>query len=281
MSRASIRIRTGEHRDGGWTLASRPADPRLGRHLSRNPVGFAEWGGSPLRWVDMPAPTASLIFSCGDSFGGLPRAFAVGLSDSWSLVDLGEPSTSLDFKLTPTGAHQLLGLPMDELGGRAVDLTEILGSTVEPLLDRLAEAPGWDRRFDLAERFLLDRAERHPPSDPAVEWAFWRLLRTRGRLPIAELVREVGWSHRHLISRFRSQVGLAPKTVARVIRFRHLLGRLRSPGTELAQLAYDCGYADQSHLNRDFREFTGTTPARYLATRSRVESISSKTDPTA
>ncbi len=81
---------------------------------------------------------------------------------------------------------------------------------------------------------------------------------------ISDLAGEVGWSHRHLISRFRRQVGLAPKTAARVIRFRAMLAGLGAGRAGLADLAYEHGYSDQAHLNRDFREFTGTTPTGYL-----------------
>jgi transcriptional regulator GlxA family with amidase domain len=76
----------------------------------------------------------------------------------------------------------------------------------------------------------------------------------------------VGWSHRHLIARFRQQIGLSPKTAARLVRFDGVWRRLdqrRRPSW--AQIAGEAGYADQAHLVRDFREFTGTTPTDFVA----------------
>jgi AraC-like DNA-binding protein len=62
-----------------------------------------------------------------------------------------------------------------------------------------------------------------------------------------------------LASTSSTRVGLPPKTLARIFRFRRAL-ELLGRGSGLAELAYDCGYYDQAHLNRDFRQFTGTSP---------------------
>ena len=80
------------------------------------------------------------------------------------------------------------------------------------------------------------------------------------------LVRETGWSARHLGASLRRETGLSPKVAARVLRFdraRRLIAA--APASRLADVAPACGYADQSHLDRDFREFAGAAPSRWLA----------------
>jgi AraC-like DNA-binding protein len=106
---------------------------------------------------------------------------------------------------------------------------------------------------------------------PRFGWAWQRLNASGGAAPIGELAREVGWSHKHLIARFRQQVGVAPKTAARLLRFngvwRHLdTGRPLDWGL----VAAETGYADQAHLIREFRQFTGTTPTGF---QSQVNSV--------
>jgi AraC-like DNA-binding protein len=93
-----------------------------------------------------------------------------------------------------------------------------------------------------------------------VSRAWLLLVRSRGTSTIREIAGEVGWSHKHLITRFRQQVGVAPQLAARLLRlsvvWRHLDGERQS----WVRVAAECGYADQAHLIREFRRFTGTTP---------------------
>jgi AraC-like DNA-binding protein len=65
-------------------------------------------------------------------------------------------------------------------------------------------------------------------------------------------------------------VGLPPKTMARILRFDRAVQRLRADHPDFAQIAIDCGYYDQAHFNREFREFSGMTPSQFLARRDPV-----------
>lgn len=73
-------------------------------------------------------------------------------------------------------------------------------------------------------------------------------------------------SRKHLATRFREHVGLPPKLVTRMLRFRHAVDlMLSSPKATIAEVAATCGYYDQAHLDRDFRDFAATTPTAYVA----------------
>jgi AraC-like DNA-binding protein len=135
------------------------------------------------------------------------------------------------------------------------------------LAEQLREAPSWQQRAGLVDWFLLGRLETGPRPSPEVAWAWRRLLASGGGIPIGRLAAEVGWSHRHLITRFRQQFGLAPKAAARLIRFDRVWRRLDQAGDRLdwGDLAREAGYADQAHLIREFRQFTGMTPTQFQA----------------
>jgi AraC-like DNA-binding protein len=67
-----------------------------------------------------------------------------------------------------------------------------------------------------------------------------------------------------LSARFREVVGLPPKTVARLLRLERAI-ELAASGVEWAEVAYACGYYDQSHLVNEFQRITGASPTQYLA----------------
>jgi transcriptional regulator GlxA family with amidase domain len=95
------------------------------------------------------------------------------------------------------------------------------------------------------------------------------MLASTGAIPVAEIAREVGFSERHLINRFREEIGLTPKLASRVIRFhraRHVLqAQLSDDGrADIARTAARCGYCDHSHMIRDFNAFAELPPSEYL-----------------
>jgi AraC-like DNA-binding protein len=173
---------------------------------------------------------------------------------SWDCIEL---------RLTPLGAHSVLGLPMHELTNRTVELEDVV-PRVEELTARVRDEPSWPERFDLVEAFLARRLADSVGPSPAVEWSWQRLRQSGGRASIGALAAELGWSHRRLIARFREAIGLAPKTAARVLRFDRAVSALRVSPNGLAEIALECGYFDQAHLNRDFRELAGTTPGAFV-----------------
>jgi AraC-like DNA-binding protein len=120
----------------------------------------------------------------------------------------------------------------------------------------------------MLDRVLARRAEtaRRPP--PSLVYAWQRLCTSHGRARVSALAAELGCSPRYLTLQFREHLGMPPKIVARVLRFQHALKRLeRDDGARFAEIAETCGYYDQAHLNRDFRQFAGSAPGDFLARR--------------
>jgi AraC-like DNA-binding protein len=171
--------------------------------------------------------------------------------------------------LSPLGARALLGLPAGELASLDLHAGEVLGRVAAEIQERVRAAAGWVERFAILDQVLLRRLDPAWATPPAVVLAWRRLLESGGSVTVRELSREVGWSSRHLQDRFLAEVGLTPKAAGRVIRFDRARRQLQNQAARgrpwsLADLAVECGYFDQAHLARDFRDLAGFSPSQWL-----------------
>lgn len=252
---------------GTWQMLPRAPDPRLrGQVLAY--TGYEERTVAPLRRIEAPIAAVPLILSLGPPLlvdGVAQRSFVAPLDDRAATTEHAGEQLGIQVDLAPLAARRLLGLPLRELRGRVVGLDALLGDAATTLVERLAELPDWPRRFALVDRMLLARLSAATPIAPEIEHAWARLSASGGAVGIGALAVETGWSRRHLTARFHSEIGLPPKAVARIMRFQRVTAALRCGAASLADLAYDAGYADQSHLNREFRALAGTTPTAYAA----------------
>jgi AraC-like DNA-binding protein len=173
--------------------------------------------------------------------------------------------------LTPLGARAIFGMPAAALAHDLVPLDDLLGSMGVELVDRLRRASTWEARFVALDALLVRSVERGTVDGealhrvrPEVAEAWRRLVATRGQVRVGALSAELGWSRRHLGDRFRREIGLTPKTVARILRFEHAheLATADDPPSWV-DVSTATGYADQAHLVRDWREFTGRSPTAW------------------
>jgi AraC-like DNA-binding protein len=265
------RTKTTHHRSehGSWSRATREPDPRLRPFLQRAHIGADHQSAAFESWLEPPQPALTLMVSLADPLrsekGVLPRAWIAGLDDRPEVVATGGRHIELDLKLTPLGGHVLCGMPLRELRGQIVPLDELFGVEGRLLAERLSAAPDWDTRFDIVERLLLHRAADGSYPDPFVLEALSRLQASSGRLRIDRLATSLNVSRRHLSSRFHDQLGLPPKALAGLLRFDLARRWMSRNPVAWADIAASCGYADQSHFNREFRRLGGTTPSSFLA----------------
>lgn len=176
----------------------------------------------------------------------------------------GATGAAVGAQLHPGAAALLFGASAGALAERHTPLADVWGRAAHELHARLAACATPTARLDELERVLAARLPRARGLHPAIAHALARL--DAPALPaIATLVAESGLSHRAFTTRFRDEVGLAPKAFARVLRGRRATRALLADRRGLAELALACGYADQAHLTRELVALAGVTPARYRA----------------
>ena len=199
------------------------------------------------------------------------QGFLAGLHSAPARTRSEHSQRGMEIALSPLGAHLLLqGMPMDELSNRAVSMWDLLGADGCELGVRLAESAesGDDRTaFELVDSFLARRMlEPRRLLSEGLVFAWEALSRSHGRLQIAKITEQLGWSRRRLVEAFRSAVGFAPKTTARILRFDHTLELWKAdPTLSWAELALAGGYHDQAHFSREVRALSGQPPSELAA----------------
>jgi len=159
-------------------------------------------------------------------------------------------------RLKPAAGRCAIGCRAGQISGHVVDLA--LCAPMGSLRERLAEASTDRGRIALLDDWVR-RAVRVEPQR-AVEAAVASIDACRGAVDLERIAREAGVGLRHLERQFNADVGLSPKTYARLVRLQAAL-RAVGTGRALADVALVCGYYDQAHMANDFAHLAQTSPA--------------------
>jgi AraC-like DNA-binding protein len=258
--------------DGAIGRPAPPLRPYVGRYS-----GYWLDGFGPGTHQGLPSGSLTMVLSLGPpvDLAVLPDpsqppasydALVGGLHAAPVTIAYEQSQRGVQVDLTPFGARALFGLPAGELGSIVVPLDALVGRRAGEWLDRLRLARTWSERFAVLDDVLAAALVDAPAPAPEVVRAWDLLVTSAGAVEVAALASEVGWSRRHLSERFQRELGLTPKVAGRVIRFdraRRVLGRSPRPG--LAAVAAACGYYDQAHFTREFRELAGLSPTAWLS----------------
>jgi AraC-like DNA-binding protein len=164
----------------------------------------------------------------------------------------------------PVGCQQMFGVSPAPLRGRVVDLMTAWPGA-GPLRRELSSCRSADEALDVVEAMVR---MPEPFSRTVVERceAAVAALAADPARPVGDIAAMLGVSHGHLDRQFTEQVGLSPRTLARILRMRRLLEHIDVyESVAWADLAAELGWFDQSHLIRDFQRHTGVSPAEYAA----------------
>jgi len=212
----------------------------------------------------LPDGCIDILLELGGPAGGEPAALGVVGTMTRALVVSPEqhPAAFLGVRFRPGGAHPFLAVPAAELTDRRVELGDVWGGAMtRALADRAAAAPGLVSKVRAVEGVLLERLARVAAVPRDVSAAVEIIVRAGGAASVEALSGALGVTRQHLARRFARYVGVTPKMLCRVVRAQGVVERAaRAERVEWSALAYELGYADQSHLVSDFRELAGVTP---------------------
>ena len=191
-----------------------------------------------------------------------------GAHSRWFILQSGCGVARIGIQFKYGGANPFFALPAGALHNVTVSLDELWGSAADELRERLLAEAIPKARFLALEDALLAHFVQRRALHPTIAVALRALLAAPRSQTITQVVDQSGLSHRQFIQVFRREVGVTPKLFCRLRRFLKALNHTQQiEEINWAEIAQTCGYFDQSHLTRDFREFTGVSPTTYLRER--------------
>jgi AraC-like DNA-binding protein len=209
-----------------------------------------------------PVPNGSAELRC--EVGAMPQVF--GPQSGPIEHTLAPGATVVGVRFNPGAAPSVLGVPASELVDLSVGADELWGRSALALGEALAAAASPGEAAAKLEAAIMARLADAAEPDPITMEAARRLLPGRTR-DVTSLPSELYISESQLRRRLREATGFAPKLLHRMLRFQGFLALAQGyehPSRELARLAADAGYADQSHLTRESAKLAGLSPRTLL-----------------
>jgi AraC-like DNA-binding protein len=190
-------------------------------------------------------------------------ALVAGLHDGFATVERACAWEGLHVFFHPLGLRAVLGVTAAELACGAVAFSDLCSRDAPELMERLSSTRDWRARFAILDEVFTRRLTPAKGS-PLVAHVWRQLAASHGRRSVESLAQDTGWSRQHMANRFRAELGVTPKTAARIFRFERACGLISNLRQPVADVAAACGYADQAHMTRDWNAFTGTSPKAWI-----------------
>ena len=191
----------------------------------------------------------------------LPEIFLYGQTVKPTELNLGGQFKTFGVCFYPYTLKSMFGFDASELTDSCVDLTLLVNNFKEPLLN----ASSLKNQIDTFSTHLDCHIKKSSYRiDHATEYALSEIVQAKGNLPLRDLQRKLKLSERGFQRSFNQHVGISPKLFSRVCRFQAALRQLKNNNyANLSDVAFDNGYADQSHFIRSFKEFAGFSPNQF------------------
>ncbi|MEP6923401.1 MAG: AraC family transcriptional regulator [Pyrinomonadaceae bacterium] len=166
--------------------------------------------------------------------------------------------------LYPYAVPLLFSFSAADLSNQMLSLDEFLGKEARELEERMMAAPDNYHRAKIISDFLENRIRQNKKQNSRIIRAVNQIIHSKETVDVRTLALECGFSTRQFERKFKELAGFSPKLYQRIMRFQSAANKYGSEYPSLTEIAYDCGYYDQSHFINDFKEFSGYNPKHYF-----------------
>jgi AraC-like DNA-binding protein len=200
--------------------------------------------------------------------GASTRSFSAGIdgpSQNYSRYSIGEAFGIFGVYLHPYAITALFGVPASAVVNQQVELAALLGQTGSDIEEKIMLATDNDQRAAILTAFFESQLNRYHKTPPPVFKAISYIIKSKGTVTVDALAQKHFLSTRQFERNFKEFAGFSPKLYSRIIRFQAAIEKYKDKNRSLTEIAYDCGYYDQSHFIHDFKQFSGYHPKTYFS----------------
>jgi AraC-like DNA-binding protein len=225
-------------------------------------------GERPSSFEVMPDGYAEIIFHFGNLAGisadgtlqPLPSPFMIGLLNQPIVFYSQDRLEIVAIRCFPWTVFDMLGLPS---GKDSVHIVEHPLATLQPMLTESIVAGRIDEAVTHLKQYFLNARSRIAV-DSSLFKAGVAMREANGAMPVSQVAAAAHTTVRTLERKFKQSSGYSVKDVSGLIRFEQVRNQLwHKPDSNLAALAHALGYTDQSHLSKEFKRYSGTTPGAF------------------
>lgn len=221
----------------------------------------------------IPDGTIELMFNFGDDYSHVSRgeeriikgSHVIGIRKKSQQIcqRVKQNFFSIRFKLG--GIFPFIKIPVNEFANDFFELDQLFASDYKELEERLFESPSPVDRIAIAENFLLRKLYGRELGDYHFVSHCSKLLEADSHFRVKDLSLHLNTNYKTLERKFKKVIGLTPSELLKVKRFnRAVLSIYSFKYRSLTDIAYQCGYYDQSHFIREFKHLTTFTPRDFL-----------------
>ena len=192
------------------------------------------------------------------------KVWISGMHRNYISISAHQQSEMFVIQFKAHGAYPFFHFPIHQLNEKVTAAETILGADILNLRIQLLAKSTSAAKFEEAENWLLTRFQstKVPPTN------LTKTLSALQQAPanhFSKIIADYPNTPKHLISQFKKYVGLTPKYYQRILRFNEILQKIHlKENIAWSQIAYSCGYADQSHFIKEFKHFSGFNPAEFI-----------------
>lgn len=200
--------------------------------------------------------------------GKVEKSFTAGLhgpSQNYRRFTINESFGIFGAYLYPFAIPHLFSIPTSELSDQMPDLASLFSADGKELEEKIMLAASNRQRVSILSSYLEKKLLKSNFRHPAFFSVISNIIHSKGLMPVDELAKRSFLSTRQFERNFKNFSGFSPKLYSRIIRFQSATQQYGTCFKTLTDIAYDCGYYDQSHFIHDFKQFSGYHPKQYFS----------------